>query len=77
MAVVDFEALLRVRGVAARLVWQGEGLLDEVAQLARVFQSSCLGLGAAVVVGVAEGFAGVGPCRSAVGRGGVRVVGGW
>jgi len=56
---VDVEALFPAHGQAAELVQQGEGLLDDVAQLAETFEASDLALrddrfGATMTAGPAE-----------------------
>jgi len=62
---VDVEAAFPAHGEAAELVQQGEGLLDDVAQLSEPFDPGGLGLGddrfgAPVAAGLAERFAAVG-----------------
>src|SRR5689334_17945093 len=62
--VVDVEPAFPASGDPAELVQQGEGLLDDVAQLAQALDVGCLRLGddrfgAAFAAGLAEGFAAV------------------
>lgn len=64
-AVVDAEVSFPAHGQSADLVQQGEGLLDDVAQLARAFDTAGLGLrddrfGATFAAGPAERCAAVG-----------------